>query len=66
MALTQAKIVLLFIAMMVLISSAAAAVAPQDFIIKPSNLGRKLLATYYSTPSAYAGRNGGGGNPCCK
>ncbi|MFQ6628222.1 hypothetical protein Gotur_007934 [Gossypium turneri] len=39
MVLTQAKIVLLFIAMMVLISSAAAAVAPQDFIIKPSNLG---------------------------
>ncbi|MBA0737914.1 hypothetical protein Gogos_011331, partial [Gossypium gossypioides] len=64
MALIQAKIVLLFIAMMVLISSAAAAVAPQDFIIKPSNLGRKLLAKYYSPPSAYAGRNGGGGYPC--
>ncbi|MBA0585227.1 hypothetical protein Gorai_016011, partial [Gossypium raimondii] len=37
MGLTQAKMVLLFIAMMVLISFAAAIVTPHDFILKPSN-----------------------------
>ncbi|MBA0764745.1 hypothetical protein Gotri_014035 [Gossypium trilobum] len=38
MGLTQAKMVLLFIAMMVLISFAAAIVTPHDLILKPSNL----------------------------
>ncbi|XWS22409.1 hypothetical protein CRYUN_Cryun29cG0031500 [Craigia yunnanensis] len=68
MALTQSsqvKMVVVFLAIMVLMSSAAA-VTPQDLILKPLNLGRKLLA-YYSTPNAYPDTpSGGGGNPCCK
>ncbi|KAB2039858.1 hypothetical protein ERO13_D02G035550v2, partial [Gossypium hirsutum] len=61
---TQAKMVLLFIAMMVLISFAAAIVTPHDFILKPSNLGRKILE-YYDPGSTYGPPSGGGGNPCC-
>ncbi|KAK8548509.1 hypothetical protein V6N12_061421 [Hibiscus sabdariffa] len=46
-------------------SSAMAAVIPRDFILKPLNLGRRVLARYYySPPSAYPGPNGGGGFPC--
>ncbi|XVF65032.1 hypothetical protein PTKIN_Ptkin09bG0214100 [Pterospermum kingtungense] len=53
-----------FLALMLLLSSAAALVSRQDLVLKPLNLGRKLLA-YYEPPNAYPGPGGGGANPCC-
>ncbi|XVE84796.1 hypothetical protein DITRI_Ditri17bG0041400 [Diplodiscus trichospermus] len=68
MALTQSsqvKMMVVFLAVVVLISSTVA-VPRQDLILKPINLGRKLL-DYYAPSKSYPGTpNGGGGNPCCK
>ncbi|XWS13518.1 hypothetical protein CRYUN_Cryun36dG0043900 [Craigia yunnanensis] len=63
---SQMKMLVVFLAIMVLMSSAAA-VSHQDVILKPLSLGRKLLDSYYGTPTAYPGvPSGGGSNPCCK
>ncbi|KAK8476436.1 hypothetical protein V6N13_047416 [Hibiscus sabdariffa] len=65
---SKVKLVLIFLAIMVLMSSsfATAAVTPRDFIIKPLNLGRRVLARSYGTPKGYPTTpSGGGGYPCC-
>ncbi|XWS09056.1 hypothetical protein CRYUN_Cryun40dG0053100 [Craigia yunnanensis] len=62
---SQMKMLMVFLAIVVLMSSAAA-VSHQDLILKPLNFGRKLLDDYYKLPTAYvAAPNGGGGYPCC-
>ncbi|XVE84793.1 hypothetical protein DITRI_Ditri17bG0041100 [Diplodiscus trichospermus] len=61
---SQVKMMVVFLAIMVLISSSAA-VTPQDLILEPINLGRKLLQNY-TPPKTYRTPGGGGGNPCCK
>ncbi|XVE81450.1 hypothetical protein DITRI_Ditri15bG0064700 [Diplodiscus trichospermus] len=61
MALTQSsqmKMLMVVLAIMVLISSAAA-VSDQDSILPPLNIGRKLVARYYSTPTTYPTPSGG-------
>ncbi|OMP09192.1 hypothetical protein COLO4_05720 [Corchorus olitorius] len=64
------NMVVVFIAIMILISSATAATAftPQELNQKPlNNPGRKLLYSYYySPPSNYRKPGGNGGRPCCK
>ncbi|KAL4271485.1 hypothetical protein GQ457_13G024900 [Hibiscus cannabinus] len=66
---SKVKSVLIFVAIMVLMSSfaAAAAVTPRDIILEPLNLGRRVLARSYGTPKGYPTTpSGGGGYPCCK
>ncbi|OMO62084.1 hypothetical protein COLO4_33229 [Corchorus olitorius] len=57
---SKMKMLVVFLAIMVFMSSAAAvSVIPQDFL-NPINLGRKLLQTAYpGVPS------GAGKEPCC-
>ncbi|XVF29205.1 hypothetical protein REPUB_Repub15cG0100500 [Reevesia pubescens] len=65
---SQVKMMVALLAIMVLMSSAAAAISPQDLILKPLNLGRKLLARHYygrRNENSYDRPGGGGGYPCC-
>ncbi|XVF29204.1 hypothetical protein REPUB_Repub15cG0100400 [Reevesia pubescens] len=64
---SQVKMMVVLLAIMVLMSSAAA-ISPEDLILKPLNLGRKLLARHYygrRNENSYDRPGGGGGYPCC-